>query len=137
MGKTPKKVKHKSNTRFKYLLLILLVMIILLIVGLYQKSQRTDTQPKSVNAIKSVENDKITASDTIDAVRNLPEVKDYLKEVPGAKVVLDHEEPETNSYFIQVFEVKNGHTNTFNWYKVDKNTGKITAEFDIPSVQGE
>jgi len=28
-----------------------------------------------------------------------------------------------------VYEIKDGNTATFNWYNVDKNTGKITAEF--------
>lgn len=62
-------------------------------------------------------------------ISSLPEVKEYLRAVPSGQVVIDHEDKETNSYLVHVYEVKDGHTATFNWYEVDKKTGKITTDF--------
>ena len=55
----------------------------------------------------------------------LPEVVEYLREVPSGLVVIDHEDKETNSYLVHVYEIKDGHTATFNWYEVNKTTGEI------------
>lgn len=63
----------------------------------------------------------------IAKVKELPEVIDYLKRVPNGHVLVNGE--EDNSYLIQVYEVKNGHTATFNWYNVDKKTGTAEKEF--------
>lgn len=71
----------------------------------------------------------ITPQEAVDKVKNLPEVKEYLKNVPQGKVNYDHEETESNSLVIQVYELKSGHTATFNWYKVNKSTGAVKAEF--------
>lgn len=62
-------------------------------------------------------------------VSALPEVSEYLRSVPSGRVVLDHEDRETNSYVIHVFEVVDNHTATFNWYTVDKTTLAITNDF--------
>ena len=71
-----------------------------------------------------------SAGDTaIAKVSALPEVIEYLREVPTGLVTLDHEDRETNSYLIHVYETKDGHTATFNWYTVDKTTGEITKDF--------
>lgn len=70
------------------------------------------------------------ARDTaIAKVYALPEVSEYLRAVPSGRVVLDHEDRETNTYIIHVFEVVDNHTATFNWYEVDKTTGAITKDF--------
>ncbi len=72
---------------------------------------------------------KITSVQALEKVRNLPEVQNYFKAVPNAKVNLDHEDTPTNSYVIQVYEIKNGHTATFNWFEVDKSSGEIKKQF--------
>ena len=56
----------------------------------------------------------------------LPEVVEYLREVPSGQVVIDHEDKETNSYLVHVYEIKDGHTATFNWYEVDKTTHQVS-----------
>jgi len=61
-------------------------------------------------------------------VKSLPEVKNYLQNTPNSQVRLDHE--ESQNYVIQVYEIKNGHTATFNWYKINKITGKVEKEFN-------
>lgn len=62
-------------------------------------------------------------------VSALPEVVEYLRTVPSGRVVLDHEDRETNSYIIHVYEIIDNHTATFNWYTVDKTTLAITDDF--------
>ena len=60
-------------------------------------------------------------------VRALPEVVDYLKRVPNGKVEVNGEEDDM--YMVQVYEIKDGHTATFNWYTVNKTTGAVKTEF--------
>ena len=69
----------------------------------------------------------LSKKDAIAKVRILPEVSDYLKRVPSGQISVNGE--EDNGYMVQVFEVKDGHTATFNWYTVDKTTGEIKNEF--------
>lgn len=71
--------------------------------------------------------DQITKEEAISKVKALPEVIDYLKRVPNGLVLINGE--ENDSYMVQVYEFKNGHTATFNWYKVNKTTGEIKKEF--------
>ena len=75
-----------------------------------------------LNSLK-FNNDKISA---VNKVKALPEVIDYLRRIPNGLVAINGE--ENGSYLIQVYEIKNGHTATFNWYKVDKTTGEITVQ---------
>lgn len=70
---------------------------------------------------------QITEDEAITKVKSLPEVVDYLKRVPNGLVSVNGE--EDNAYMVQVYEFKNGHTATFNWYNVDKTTGKVEKEF--------
>lgn len=72
---------------------------------------------------------KNTQNAAITKVSSLPEVRDYLRDVPNGVVTIDHEDKETNSYLIHVYEIKDGHTATFNWYEVNKTTGKVTTNF--------
>lgn len=72
-------------------------------------------------------NGTITKEGAIVKVKAIPEVADYIIRVPQAKVEVSGE--ENDSYLIQVFEVVNGHSATFNWYKVDKTTGEVKREF--------
>ena len=70
----------------------------------------------------------LTSQEAVEKVKTLAEVKKYLTEVPGGRV--DQSGSEGEFYLIQVYETKDGHTATFNWYQVDKTTGAITAEFE-------
>ena len=73
----------------------------------------------------SLENKNLKAKATT-AVSALPEVQEYLRSVPSGLVDIDHEDRETNSYLIHVYEVKDGHTASFNWYEVDKTTHQVS-----------
>ena len=67
----------------------------------------------------------------IENVKKLPEVQDYLKRVPNGKVEVDNE--LEGEYNVHVYEVKDGHTATFNWYRVSIKSGKVSSEFEIPT----
>lgn len=76
---------------------------------------------------------KISRSQAVENVKKLPEVQQYLKDVPNGKVEVDNElEGEIN---VHVYEVKNGHTATFNWYRVSIKSGEIQPEFEIEQNQ--
>lgn len=67
-----------------------------------------------------IPNEKETA---LSRVASFPEVKEYLKVVPNAHIAIDKD--EANQYLIHVYEIKDGHTATFNWYIFDKKTKEI------------
>lgn len=82
--------------------------------------------------LKSLTFDNITRAtvlkeEAVTKVKALPEVVDYLKQVPNGIVLVNGE--EGNFYMVQVYEFKNGNTATFNWYKVDKTTGIVEKQF--------
>ena len=62
-------------------------------------------------------------------VNLLPEVKQFVLKVPGAKIEMDHFDSQTGEFIVHVYEVKNGHTATFNWYAVNPKSGQVTPEF--------
>ncbi len=71
----------------------------------------------------------ITKEGAVARVRELAEVKSYLTRVINSRVVYDHESPDV--WVIHVYEIKDGHTATMNWFKVNKETGEITKEFNF------
>lgn len=75
----------------------------------------------------NVESAAVSKEEAVAKIRALPEVIDYLKRVPNGLVAVNGE--EDNAYMVQVYEIKDGHTATFNWYKVDKTTGKTERAF--------
>lgn len=103
-------IRNRLQTRW----IILLAVALTLLVGL--SVLKSDTKSGS-----------ISKNDAIIKVKALPEVKDYLKIVPNGLVAVNGE--ENKIYEVQVYELKNGHSATFNWYAVDKNTGKVKKEF--------
>ena len=64
----------------------------------------------------------------ISEVKKLPEVQRFLQDVPGGKVDVASNN-DKGFYLIQTYEIKDGHTATFNWYRVDKKSFKVTPEF--------
>lgn len=69
----------------------------------------------------------VSKEQAVAKVSALPEVIDYLKRVPNGLVSVNGE--ENDIYMIQVYEIKNGHTATFNWYNVNKATGAVEKQF--------
>lgn len=76
---------------------------------------------------------KISRELAVEKVKNLPEVQEYLKNVPNGKVEVDNE--DEGEYNVHVYEVKNGHTATFNWYRVSIKSGEVRPEFEIEQSQ--
>ncbi|MBI3980986.1 hypothetical protein HY345_03220 [Candidatus Microgenomates bacterium] len=103
--------------------LVLLLAILVLTGGGYftiKKASTTTTPKPAVSA-------KITAEQAVEKVRNLPEVRDYLKNVPNGIVEIDN--TMAAEYFVHVYEIKDRHTATFNWYHVNNKTGDIVSDF--------
>lgn len=69
----------------------------------------------------------VTKKQAIENVENLPEVEEYLKNVPNGKVEVDNE--LEGEYNVHVYEIKDGHTATFNWYTVNIKSGEVKKEF--------
>ena len=78
---------------------------------------------KFENSINSI----VSEEEAVAKVRTLPEVVDYLNRVPNGVVAVNGE--EDTAYMVQVYESKDGHTATFNWYRVDKKTGAVEKQF--------
>lgn len=71
----------------------------------------------------------ISKEQAVTLVSQQSEVVQYVTRVPNAHIQFNHVDPDTHEYVIQVFEVKDGHTATFNWYAVNKTSGAIRKEF--------
>lgn len=102
--------------------LILVILILMVIGGIYYISQ--NTLPSVLEEIGST---KISRDLAVENVKKLPEVQEYLKNVPKGIVEVDNE--LGGEYNVHVYEVKNGHTATFNWYRVSIKSGEIRSEF--------
>ena len=100
---------------------ILLVVVIGLAVSFYFNKNNFNPKPRQT------ESSLVTKEVAIIKVKDLPEVKDYLNRVPQGIVAVNGE--EDTSYMIQVYEIKDGHTATLNWYTVNKTTGEVRKEF--------
>lgn len=102
----------------------LIIIAVLVILGGIILSQNKQQLPS-----ENTKSSKITTEQARMVVNNLPEVLEYLKNVPNGKIEVDNE--NEGKYNVHVYEVKNGHTATFNWYTVDIKTGKPIAQFDL------
>ena len=78
---------------------------------------------------------KISRQLAVDNVKKLPEIQDYLKRVPNGKVDVDNE--LEGEYNVHVYEVKDGHTATFNWYRVSIKSGEVRSEFSVEQQTSE
>lgn len=76
---------------------------------------------------------KISRELAVENVKKLPEVQEYLKNVPKALVEVDNE--LEGEYNVHVYEVKDGHTATFNWYRVSIKSGEVRPEFEVVQSQ--
>lgn len=107
--------------------LILIVMVIVLVGAGYFAFQRQHSSTPVV-VPEQTGSSKITSAQAVKNVKNLPEVQDYLKRVPNGKIEVDNE--GQGEYSVHVYEVKDGHTATFNWYRVSIESGKVEPQFN-------
>lgn len=102
--------------------IVVVIFILLAVAGYY-----TFQNGVPDNIPVEIASTKISYELAEDKVKNLPEVQEYLKNVPNGKVEVDNE--LEGEYNIHVYEVKNGHTATFDWYRVSIKSGEIRSEF--------
>ena len=131
----------KKGLAFLGLIILAAVLILAAISLVLLKGKNTlqnnETLPAINNSSKELSSSPqpsailISPEEAVEKVKSRKEIIAYLKRVPNAIIQAQSTTDEENSYQIQVYEVKNGHTATFNWYNVDKRTGEITAEFDF------
>ncbi|MFA7302841.1 MAG: hypothetical protein WC030_03780 [Candidatus Paceibacterota bacterium] len=83
----------------------------------------------------------ISEADAIKAVRNLPEVSQWIalfndaggtSPKTGGKPVLAVDSTVDNSYFVHVYEDMPDHISTLGWYVVDMKTGEAFPYEDSP-----
>lgn len=104
---------------------IIIVILILLATAGYFVLQNGVPENIPVDTLST----KISRELAVEKVKSRPEVQQYLKDVPNGKVEVDNE--LEGEYNVHVYEVKNGHTATFNWYRVSIKSGEIRAEFEV------
>lgn len=102
---------------------IIAVIVVLLAVAGYYVLQ--NGVPENIPV--EVASTKVSRNQAIENVKKLPEVQEYLKYVPNGKVEVDNE--LEGEYNVHVYEVKDGHTATFNWYRVSIKSGEVKTEF--------
>src|SRR3989344_8146072 len=101
------------------------IIILLVITGGYFVFQKA--APLLLDQLAEVASTKVSRNQAIENVKKLPEVQEYLKYVPNGKVEVDNE--LEGEYNVHVYEVKDGHTATFNWYRVSIKSGEVKTEF--------
>lgn len=112
-------------------LIPLVVIIGIIVVGVILDLQRDNSI--LLNQLSEIGSTKISRNLAVENVNKLPEVQDYLKRIPNGKVEVDNE--LEGEYNVHVYEVKNGHTATFNWYRVSIKSGEVRSEF--PAAQNQ
>lgn len=120
-----------------WVLLFTVITFGALLLFLYFSKNKVETPNQKPQIPQAAVEEDIPPNEAIVKVRKLAEVEGYLEQVPNARVEVDSTDQETNTYLVHVYEIKNGHTATFNWYTVNKKTGEITAEFDNTQELGE
>lgn len=109
---------------------IIVVIVILLATAGYFVLQNGVPENIPVDKLST----KISRELAVEKVKKLPEVQQYLKDVPNGKVEVDNE--LEGEYNVHVYEVKNGHTATFNWFRVSIKSGEVRSEFEV-SINGQ
>lgn len=108
---------------------IIAVILILLAAAGYYVLQNGVPENIPVETLST----KISREQAIENVKKLPKVQQYLKDVPNGKVEVDNE--LEGEYNIHVYEIKNGHTATFNWYRISIKSGEVRSEFPMEEPQ--
>lgn len=81
--------------------------------------------PKKESLPTPIQTKGLSCEEAISKVGSQPEVNDFLKRIPNAKVSCDSKE-EDGSWLIHVYEIVRDHTATFGWYTV-KPDGEVES----------
>ncbi|MCL4365891.1 hypothetical protein M1437_01560 [Patescibacteria group bacterium] len=128
-----KKYAHQKGFSF-IPLLVVAGIIVLSGILLFPKISPL-VMEKVGQQLEQVASTKISSKLAVENVKKLPEVQEYLKNVPNGKVEVDNE--IEGEYNVHVYEVKDGHTATFNWYRVSIKSGEVRSEFSIEQQTNE
>lgn len=117
------------STTKKVIIISALVVLVLAVViaAVFIAVKKTFKPPELPAAISS----SFGEAEALEKVKSLAEVQEFLKTVPKGIVEVDHEDQATDSYVVHVYEIKDGHTATLNWYNVNRKTGEIKKEFEF------
>lgn len=105
--------RKKQNNLYKWVLIFVIAVALIIPFVVFKNFISTMTT--------------ISKEQATEKVKALPEVIEYLKRVPNGLILVNGE--ENDAYLIQVYEFKDEHTATFNWYSVNKNTGVVEKQF--------
>ena len=112
-----------DTKKFRAILIVLAALCVLFLAFVGVLTFRSPGGPQKATAVE-------TTTQAIEIIRALPEVVAYEKALTKAGTAAHVDaQSEGAQWIVQVYEVKDGHTATFNWYTVDKATGGITTEF--------
>lgn len=114
---------------FSFIPLLIIVAGIILVVILDLQRENSIL----LNQLSEIGSTKISRQLAIENVKKLPEVQEFLKNVPNGKVEVDNE--LEGEYNVHVYEVKDRHTATFNWYRVSIKSGEVRPEFPVEQNQ--
>lgn len=106
---------------------LILLIIIIVVVGIGYLFVQKDSSVLKITEPTNTSSSKITPEQARMVINNLPEVLEYLKNVPNGKIEVDNK--SEGEYNVHVYEFKNGHTATFNWYRVSMKDGKVKEQF--------
>lgn len=82
----------------------------------------------------------ISENNAITIVSNYPEVKNFIERMKknNQKIIIEaNNKSESSNWNVQVAEVYPDRTATFNWYTLDKQTGKLLCSFFIYDAKGK
>ena len=102
---------------FKAFLLVFVVLILLVCLTFLFFTKNT-TKTSSANK-------EVQISKTREKLLEYPKVKSYLNSTKNGR--LDFDQEDRTSYVFHLYEFKNGHISTVDWFYVNKSTGEITT----------
>lgn len=111
---------------------LLVIAGLLVTAGIVYVKTRPMEEIVPEQVIDRISSTGMTKDRAIEIIKNRSEVQDYLKRVPNGRVEVDNE--DQGEYNVHVYEIKDGHTATFNWYKVSIKSGEIRPELEINST---
>lgn len=115
--------------------IIAIIILIVLVAGylVFKYVPFEKLVPEQV--IDQVSTTGMSQNQAVENVKSRPEVQDYLKRVPNGRVEVDNK--SEGEYKVHVYEIKDGHTATFNWYYVSIKSGEVRPEFEFEIEEEE
>lgn len=94
----------------------------------------TTTDDNGFACEQSPDGASVSHEEAVEIVRALPEVQAFISLINtkgDSEAYIEYSHDECNTYSIHVYELKDDHTATFNWYDVNMYTGEVTTMVDF------